>query len=68
MWARRGGEIPEAWFRLPIFYFGNVSEVRGPGDPVWAPRGSSELDYELEVGGARGHTRPGTSRRTKPKQ
>ena len=49
MWARRGGEIPEAWFRLPIFYFSNVSEIRGPGDPVWAPRGSSELDYELEV-------------------
>ena len=28
----------------------NVSELRGPGDPVWAPRGSLELDYELEVG------------------
>jgi fumarylacetoacetate (FAA) hydrolase len=49
MWARRGGEIPEAWFRLPIFYFSNVSEIRGPGDPVWAPKGSNELDYELEV-------------------
>jgi fumarylacetoacetate (FAA) hydrolase len=49
MWARRGGEIPEAWFRLPIFYFSNVSEIRGPGDPVWPPNGSSELDYELEV-------------------
>ena len=50
MWNRRGGEIPEAWFRLPIFYFSNVSELRGPGDPVWAPRGSTELDFELEVG------------------
>ena len=50
MWQRRGGEIPEAWFRLPIFYFSNVSEIRGPGDPVWAPRGSAELDFELEVG------------------
>ena len=49
MWERRGGEVPEAWYRLPIFYFGNVSEVRGPGEPVWAPTGSSELDYELEV-------------------
>ncbi len=49
MWRRRGGEIPEAWFRLPIFYFSNVSEIRGPDDPVWAPRGSEELDYELEV-------------------
>lgn len=49
MWHRRGGDVPEAWYRLPIFYFSNVSEIRGPGDPVWAPRGSSELDYELEV-------------------
>lgn len=50
MWERRGQEIPEAWYRLPIFYFSNTSEVRGPGDPVWAPAGCSELDYELEVG------------------
>ncbi len=50
MWGRRGGEIPEAWFRLPIFYFSNTSEIRGPGDPVWAPSGSEELDFELEVG------------------
>ena len=49
MWKRRGGEVPEAWYRLPIFYFSNVSEIRGPGDPVNAPRGSQELDYEVEV-------------------
>lgn len=50
MWERRGGEVPEAWYRLPIFYFGNTSEIRGPDDPVWAPAGCAELDYELEVG------------------
>lgn len=49
MWERRGGEIPEAWYRLPVFYFSNVSEIRGPGEPVWCPAASSELDYELEV-------------------
>ncbi len=49
MWARRGNPVPEAWYRLPVFYFSNVSEIRGPADPVWAPAGSSELDYELEV-------------------
>ena len=49
MWERRGGEVPEAWYRLPIFYFSNVSEVRGPDEPVWAPAASTELDYELEV-------------------
>ena len=50
MWQRRGAEVPEAWYRLPIFYFSNTSEIRGPEDPVWAPKGSNELDYELEVG------------------
>lgn len=49
-WGRRGQDIPEPWYRLPVFYFSNVSELRGPGDPVWAPRGSQELDYEAEVG------------------
>jgi fumarylacetoacetate (FAA) hydrolase len=49
MWARRGGEIPDTWYRLPIFYFSNASEIRGPGDPIWAPAGSVELDYELEI-------------------
>ena len=49
MWERRGGEVPEAWYGLAVFYFSNVSEIRGPDDPVWAPRGSEELDYELEV-------------------
>jgi fumarylacetoacetate (FAA) hydrolase len=49
MWERRGGTVPEAWYRLPIFYFSNVSEIRGPGDPVWCPKASDELDYELEV-------------------
>lgn len=49
MWERRGGEVPEAWYRLPVFYFSNVSEIRGPNDPVWAPRHCVELDYELEL-------------------
>jgi 2-keto-4-pentenoate hydratase/2-oxohepta-3-ene-1,7-dioic acid hydratase in catechol pathway len=49
MWERRGGEIPEAWYRLPVFYFSNVSEIRGPGEPVWCPAASAELDYELEI-------------------
>jgi fumarylacetoacetate (FAA) hydrolase len=49
MWERRGGEVPEAWYRIPVFYFSNVSELRGPGDPVWRPAASGELDYELEV-------------------
>jgi fumarylacetoacetate (FAA) hydrolase len=49
MWERRGSEVPETWYRLPIFYFSNVSEVRGPDEGIWSPTASSELDYELEV-------------------
>jgi fumarylacetoacetate (FAA) hydrolase len=49
MWKRRGQDIPEAWYRLAVFYFSNVSEMRGPGEPVWAPAASNELDYELEI-------------------
>lgn len=49
IWSRRNQAVPEAWYRLPIFYFSNVSEIRAPDEPVWAPRGSSELDYELEI-------------------
>jgi fumarylacetoacetate (FAA) hydrolase len=49
MWRRRDMPVPESWYRLPIFYFSNVSEIRGPSEPVWAPRESNELDYELEV-------------------
>ena len=49
MWERRGGEVPDTWYRLPIFYFSNVSEIRGLDDPIWSPAASHELDYELEV-------------------
>jgi fumarylacetoacetate (FAA) hydrolase len=49
MWERRGATVPEIWYELPVFYHSNVSEIRGPDDPVWAPRGSTELDFELEV-------------------
>jgi fumarylacetoacetate (FAA) hydrolase len=48
-WERRSQAVPEAWYRLPVFYFSNVSEIRGPEEPVWAPDGSKELDFELEV-------------------
>ena len=49
VWSRRDQPVPEAWYRLAIFYFSNVSEIRGPDEPVWAPDGSQELDFELEL-------------------
>src|SRR5688572_5344546 len=49
MMKRADFVVPEVWYRFAIFYFSYVSEIRGPGEPVWAPRGSTELHYELEV-------------------
>jgi fumarylacetoacetate (FAA) hydrolase len=47
--ARRGLEVPQAWYEIPVFYFSNAATIRGPEDPVWAPPGSSALDFEFEV-------------------
>ena len=59
---------PETWYRLPIFYFSNVSEIRGPDEPVWSPAASSELDYELEVAALDRHRRPSTCPRSAPRR
>ena len=61
MWERRGGEVPEAWYRLPIFYFSNVSEIRGPDDPVWAPAAFERARLRAGGRGARSTRRPSTS-------
>jgi len=47
--ARRGLEVPEEWFRIPVFYFSNPNAIYGPEAEVPHPDGSKELDYELEV-------------------
>lgn len=47
--AHRGlGMVPQ-WYDVPVFYFSNPAAVLGDGDPVFAPAGSSALDYELEL-------------------
>ena len=46
---RRGLEVPEEWYRIPVFYFSNPSAIYGPDDDVSYPEGTRELDYELEV-------------------
>jgi 2-keto-4-pentenoate hydratase/2-oxohepta-3-ene-1,7-dioic acid hydratase in catechol pathway len=45
----RGLDMDPDWYELPVFYFTNPAAVVGPGDPVQAPAGCEELDYELEV-------------------
>jgi fumarylacetoacetate (FAA) hydrolase len=45
----RGGEIPEAWYEVPVFYFSNPASIHGPGEPVLKPPLTSLLDFELEI-------------------
>jgi fumarylacetoacetate (FAA) hydrolase len=41
--------VPDEWYELPVFYFSNPSAIYGPDDVIPYPRGSQQLDYELEV-------------------
>jgi fumarylacetoacetate (FAA) hydrolase len=47
--ARRGLDVPEEWYRIPVFYFSNPNAIYGPEAEIAYPEGSEELDYELEV-------------------
>lgn len=48
--AKRGLDVPPAWFDIPVFYFSNPRALVGTAAEVWAPAGCAELDYELELG------------------
>jgi fumarylacetoacetate (FAA) hydrolase len=43
------GDVPEAWYEAPRFYFSNPAAVYRDGDDVPAPRDTEGLDYELEL-------------------
>jgi fumarylacetoacetate (FAA) hydrolase len=45
---RRGAEVPQEWYEIPVFYFSNPAAIYGPDDAVPYPEGTQELDYELE--------------------
>ena len=36
------------WFKIPIFYFSNAGAVYGHRAPIPYPKGTQELDFELE--------------------
>jgi fumarylacetoacetate (FAA) hydrolase len=48
-WRLRGGDIPEAWYEIPVFYFSNPASIHGPDEPVRKPPLTQLLDFELEV-------------------
>jgi fumarylacetoacetate (FAA) hydrolase len=47
--AARGFDVPEEWYRIPVFYFSNPNAIYGPETEIAYPDGTEELDYELEV-------------------
>jgi 2-keto-4-pentenoate hydratase/2-oxohepta-3-ene-1,7-dioic acid hydratase in catechol pathway len=48
--VRRGlKSVPEEWFKIPVYYTGNVEEIYGPDDVVPWPGYTEKLDYELEL-------------------
>jgi fumarylacetoacetate (FAA) hydrolase len=48
--ARRGMDMIQAWYEIPVFYFSNPNSLVGDDEVIFAPAGSNELDYELELG------------------
>lgn len=46
----RGLEMVSEWYDAPVFYFSNIASIVGHKASVSMPRGTKELDYELEIG------------------
>jgi 2-keto-4-pentenoate hydratase/2-oxohepta-3-ene-1,7-dioic acid hydratase in catechol pathway len=44
------GEVPEAWYEIPVYWKGNPDTVLGPDATVAWPHYTAKLDFELEVG------------------
>src|SRR6266498_2806056 len=45
----RGQEVPENWYRFPVFYFSNPNNNYGHEGVVPYPSYTQALDYELEI-------------------
>lgn len=52
--ARRGLEVPEAWYRGPVFYFSNANALFGHEAEIPIPPDGEWMDYELEIGAVLG--------------
>ncbi|MBC7876823.1 MAG: fumarylacetoacetate hydrolase family protein [Anaerolineales bacterium] len=45
----RGRDVPEEWYKFPVFYYTNPHTIFGPEDVIPYPSYTSALDYELEI-------------------
>jgi len=46
---RRGEQLAQAWYEMPIYYKGNPRSLVGPDEEVHWPAYTEKLDYELEL-------------------
>ena len=47
--AKRGRDVPPAWYEVPVFYYGHPGTIVGPEAAIPKPTATSELDFELEI-------------------
>lgn len=45
----RGQDVPENWYKFPVFYFSNPSNNYGHENTIPYPSYTEALDYELEI-------------------
>jgi len=45
----RGQEVPENWYKFPVFYFSNPNNNYGHEETIPYPSYTQALDYELEI-------------------
>lgn len=45
----RGQDVPENWYKFPVFYFSNPNNNFGHEDVIPCPSYTQALDYELEI-------------------
>lgn len=49
-WEKRGWPIPDVFYKYPPYATQSGAIVAGTGDPIWMPRYTKQLDFELELG------------------
>ena len=45
----RGRDVPEEWYKFPVFYYTNPNSIFGPDDEIPYPHYTQALDFELEI-------------------
>jgi 2-keto-4-pentenoate hydratase/2-oxohepta-3-ene-1,7-dioic acid hydratase in catechol pathway len=49
IYPKLGREIPEQWYRMPVYYKGNPASIGTDGDIVYFPDYADYLDFEFEL-------------------